>query len=348
MLDVDVRVRRGGFVAEARFTADSSEVVALVGPNGAGKTTLLRAVAGLTAVEHGTVRLEGRVLEDTDIGVNVPAERRRIGMVFQDYVLFPHLTALENAAFPLRASGMGRQLARRSAMAWLERTGVAHRAAFRPNALSGGEQQRVALARALVHAPALLVLDEPLAALDVESRHQVRHDLAAHLTTLGVPCLLVTHDPLEAALLANRLVVLEDGKVVQDGSLAELTKRPRSSWAARLVGTNLYRGTARREEIAVGDVVLAAIDPPPGEVFASVPPHAVTVHLSRPEGSARNVWPGAVASIEPLGSRVRVAVEGPLPVVAEITPDSLERLHLARNPRVWVSVKATEVEVYPA
>jgi molybdate transport system ATP-binding protein len=348
MLSVDVAVRRGDFVVEAALTAAAGEVVAIVGPNGAGKTTLLRAVAGLSPVERGRVSLSGRVLEDTTTGSRVPPEHRRIGVVFQDYVLFPHLSALENVAFPLRATGVYRPAARRAATQWLERSGVGHRSGARPASLSGGEAQRVALARALVHEPDLLVLDEPLAALDVRSRHEVRHDLAGHLTDLAVPCLLVTHDPLEAALLADRLVVLEDGAVVQSGSLSELTSRPRSSWVARLVGTNLYRGWARGSEIIVGDAALTAIDPPSGPVFATVPPHAVTIHPDRPSGSARNVWPGRTSSVEPLGSRVRVSIEGIVPIVAEITPDSLQRLDLGRNPSVWVSVKATEVEVYPA
>jgi molybdate transport system ATP-binding protein len=348
MLDVDVVVQRGAFVLEAALGAAPGEIVAVVGPNGAGKTTLLRAVAGLTPIKRGSVRLSGRVLDDTSAGVHVTPQRRRIGMVFQDHVLFPHLSALENVAFPPRAAGLARPAARRAAAAWLERTGAAHRSAAKPGALSGGEAQRVALARALVHEPDLVVLDEPLSALDVEARHSVRHDLASHLNALRVPCLVVTHDPLEAALLAHRLVVLEEGTVVQVGTLGELTRRPRSPWAARLVGTNLYRGTARDQQVAVGDVVLTAIDPPSGAVFAAIPPHAVTLHVTSPQGSARNVWTGTVASIAPLGSRVRVSVEGPLPIVAEITPDSLDRLHLAASPRVWVSVKATEVEVYPA
>jgi molybdate transport system ATP-binding protein len=346
MLDADLTVVLTDFELDAAFTAAPGEVVALLGPNGAGKTTALRAIAGLEHLAAGRVMLNGRTLSGD--GVHEPAEDRGIGVVFQDHLLFPHLSALDNVAFGLRAAGTGRAEARTVAGAWLERVGLAGSGSAAPGSLSGGQARRVALARALATAPRLVLLDEPLAAIDVAARTTIRHDLAGHLKDLRVPCVLVTHDPLEAAMLADRIVVLEAGRVVQEGTLAEITRRPRSPWSARLVGTNLYRGRSVAGGVRVGDVVLAATDSPVGEVFAAVPPQAVTLHRRRPEGSARNVWRGRVTSIESLGSRVRVAIDAAVPVIAEITPASLSDLDLAAAGAVWVSVKAAEVEVYPA
>src|SRR5262245_50582340 len=195
-LDVDIAVATG-------------ELVVLLGPNGAGKTTLLRALAGLVALDSGRVVLDEVVLEDPEQHVRVPTERRPIGFVFQDYLLFPHLSALENVAFGLRARGVPRAEARRRAATWLKRVGLSHHARSRPAALSGGQAQRVALARALVADPRLLLLDEPLAALDIASRGEVRRDLRRHLASFDGTRLLVTHDPLEAMTMADRLVVLE-------------------------------------------------------------------------------------------------------------------------------------------
>lgn len=346
MLDLDVTVTLDGFRLEATFGVDAGEVAALLGPNGAGKTTALRTVAGLQPIEAGFVRLADRTLSEP--GRHAAPEDRSAGVVFQDYLLFPHLSALDNVAFGLRAAGVGRASARKTARDWLERVGMGGFESVRPRALSGGQAQRVALARALAVDPAVVLLDEPLAALDVEARTAIRHDLGEHLRALEVPCLMVTHDPIEAAILADRIVVLEGGRVVQQGSLPDITRRPRSPWSARLVGTNLYRGRSGPGGVLVGDQVLVATDAPDGEVFAAVPPHAVTLHRSRPESSARNVWPGTVTSIEPLGSRVRVAVEAPLPVVAEITPAALADLDLSGGGTVWAAVKAAEVEVYRA
>ena len=327
----------------------TGELVVLLGPNGAGKTTLLRALAGLVALDGGRVVLDGVVLEDAAARVRVPTERRPAGFVFQDYLLFPHLSALENVAFGLRARGMARAEARRRAGAWLERVGLSEQAASRPRALSGGQAQRVALARAMVADPRLLLLDEPLAALDAATRTEVRRDLRRHLDSFEGTRLLVTHDPLEAMALADRLVVLEHGQVTQTGTAAEVSARPRSRYAAELVGMNLFRGQAAGHAIQLtGGGVLVAAGDHHGEVFASVHPHAVALHRRSPEGTPRNNWAGTAEALDVVGDRIRVRVTGTVPIVAEVTPAAAAELRLADGGPVWATVKATEVTVYPA
>jgi molybdate transport system ATP-binding protein len=348
-LEVGLGLTLGQLHLEVELAVGAGELVVLLGPNGAGKTTLLRALAGLVALDRGRVVLDGEVLEDSGTGRHVPTERRPVGFVFQDHLLFPHLSALENVAFGLRARGVGRVEARRRAAAWLERVGLAGHAGSRPRALSGGQAQRVALARAMVTDPRLLLLDEPLAALDVASRSGVRRDLRRHLATFDGSRLLVTHDPLEAMALADRLVVLEAGRVTQTGTADEVRRRPRSRYVAELVGVNLFRGRAVGDAIGLegGGTLIAAGDHH-GEVFAAVHPHAVAVHRRVPEGTPRNVLAGTADPIEVVGDRVRVRVAGPVPIVAEVTPGAAAELGLADGGPVWASVKATEVAVYPA
>jgi molybdate transport system ATP-binding protein len=329
----------------------AGEIAALLGPNGAGKTTVLRALAGLLRPAEGRVVLDGRVLEDAARRVHLPVERRPVGMVFQDYLLFPHLSVVENVAFGLRARGVRRADARRTAQAWLERLGLPGVADVSPRTLSGGQQQRVALARALATDPRLLLLDEPLAALDVSIRAEVRRDLRRHLREFAGVNLLVTHDPLEAIVLADRLIVIERGRIVQAGTPAEVTERPRSAYVADLVGVNLLRGRASGDAIDLGGGGhLEVVGAGSGEVFAVIPPRSISLWRSRPEGSPRNVWPGRAAGLDLLGDRVRVRVDArPQPsLVAEVTPAAVAELALAEGSEVWVSVKATEVNVYPA
>ena len=348
-LEAAVGLTLGRLRLEVELAVGTGELVVLLGPNGAGKTTLLRALAGLLALDRGRVVLDGAVLEDTAAGAWVPTERRPIGFVFQDYLLFPHLSALENVAFGLRARGLGRAEARRRAGAWLDRVGLAGHAGARPRALSGGQAQRVALARAMVSEPRLLLLDEPLAALDAATRAEVRRDLRRHLASFGGTRLLVTHDPLEALALADRLVVLEHGRVTQSGRPAEVSERPRSGYVAELVGVNLYRGRAdgAAVELAGGGRLIATGDHR-GEVFAAVHPRAVALHRRLPEGTPRNVLAGTADTVDVVGDRVRVRVTGQVPIVAEVTPAAVGELHLADGGPVWASVKATEVTVYPA
>jgi len=345
-LEAAVRVRRNGFMLEVTLTAAAGETVAVLGPNGAGKTTLLRALAGLEDME-GRVVLDGEVLEDTAQGLFVPAERRHAGLVFQDHVLFPHLSVVDNVAFGLRAQG--RTQAGAVARGWLDEAGLGDRADALPRELSGGQAQRVALLRALATEPKLLLLDEPLSSLDVSIRAEVRRELTRRLAAFSGVRVLVTHDPLEAMALADRLVVLEQGSVVQSGTPDEVTSRPRSRFVADLAGVNLVRGHARGDHIGLaGDASLAAADAGEGDVYAVIHPRAVALYRSRPDGSPRNVWHGQVESFDLQGDRVRVRVKGPVPLVAEVTRGGMRELGLSAGAGVWMVVKATEVSVYPA
>ena len=344
-----MQVILGTLALNAELAVADGEMVAIIGPNGAGKTTLLRALAGLVPLQSGQVSIDGLLMEDTAAGRWLPPERRPIGVVFQDYLLFPHLSALDNVAFGLRAAGVGKKDARQRALVWLERVGLGDHAGHRPRALSGGQSQRVALARALITQPRLLLLDEPLAAVDVSARGETRRALRAALRDFSGARVIVTHDPLEAAALAGRILVMENGTIVQAGTVADVTARPRSPWIAEMVGLNLYRGQAGGSHIQVDNGAgLSAASGAEGEVFAVIHPRAVTLHRQRPDSSARNVWPGTAASLDLEGDRVRVRVIGPMPIVAEVTPAAVAELHLDAGGPVWVSVKATEVAVYPA
>jgi molybdate transport system ATP-binding protein len=349
LLRADVRLRLGELELACDVEVGDGEVVALLGPNGAGKTTMLRVVAGLLPVDEGAVVLDGTALDDPAAGVFVPPADRPVGLVFQDYLLFQHMTVLDNVAFGLRARGVAKAEARSRAVRWLDRIGLAAMAGERPRALSGGQSQRVALARALATEPRMLLLDEPLAALDARARVHVRAELRRHLRTFAGTRLLVTHDPVDALVLADRLVVLEGGLVTQQGTTAEVARRPRSEYVAELVGLNLLTGTAGGEHTVVldGGAELVVADPPPGpEVAVAVRPQAVAIHRHRPEGSARNAWPARVADLEAGHDRVRVQLDGPIPVVAEVTVAAVADLDLAPGAEVWASVKAVDLGVY--
>ena len=352
-LSADVRVDIDGFTLDVAVAVERGRTTAIVGPNGAGKSILLRALAGLRALSAGRIDLDGTVLDDPVAGIYLAPEKRPAGVVFQDDLLFPHLNALDNVAFGLRCRGRTRRESRRLAAAWLDRVGLADRHDARPGELSGGQAQRVALARALAVEPAMLLLDEPLAALDAATRNEVRRDLRRYLAPFPGVCLLVTHDPVDAAVLADAVVVLDQGRIVQAGSPPEITARPRSRWVAELVGTNLFAGNAAGGVVAIdeaggGGTLRVADAQWAGQVFAVVPPRAVSLHRYRPEGSPRNSWPGRVTAVEPVGDRLRVRVDAIPPVVAEVTAGAVEDVGIHEGAEVWVAVKATEIEVYPA
>ena len=348
-LRAELHLRVGALDLDLPLTAEPGESVALLGPNGAGKSTALRLLAGLEGLDAGRISLDGDVLDEPATGRWVAPEDRRIGMVFQDYALFDHLDATENVAFGLRARGVRRAEARSRAVGWLERMGLGALADHRPGELSGGQRQRVALARALVVEPRLLLLDEPLAALDVGTRAGVRRELRRHLEGFGGVRVLVTHDPVDARVLADRVVVLEAGRVVQEGPLDELSARPRSDYVARLVGANLLSGEVADGVLhtATGGLVVVTGDVE-GPALASIPPAAVALHPRPPEGSPRNCWPVRVADVEVHGGTATVHLDGPVHLEAEITTAALSELGLRADTTVWAAVKATEIAVYPA
>ncbi|HEX3829654.1 MAG TPA: ABC transporter ATP-binding protein [Sporichthyaceae bacterium] len=347
-LDARIEVHRDRFTLRLDLDVASGETVALLGPNGAGKSTALRVLAGLLRPAGGQVELAGTVL-DAAGSTHVPADRRPVGMVFQDYRLFPHLSALENVAFGLRARGMPRPKARRVAGVWLERVGLSGAGSKRPAALSGGQAQRVALARALAPEPRLLLLDEPLAALDAATRIDLRRELRRHLSDFSGAAVLVTHDPLDAMVLARNVVVIENGTVVQRGPVAEVARHPHTDYVARLVGLNLFRGIASGTKVRLPDgSELTTIEPADGDVFVAFPPGAVGVFRTCPDGSPRNVFTATVADVEMHGGSVRVRLDGPRQVLADVTAAAVADLDLVPGREVWWAVKATETQVYPA
>ncbi len=284
-LRADVGRRLGPIDLQVQMVVDDGETLAVLGPNGAGKTTLLRTLSGLLPLDRGTIEIDGVTVDEPEAGVFVEPARRSVGVVFQEYLLFPHLSVLENVAFGLRSRGVARKAARARATAWLARVGLADRAGDKPTQLSGGQGQRVALARALAPEPRLLLLDEPLAALDIGTRIELRRDLRAHLASFEGARVLVTHELLDAVALADRIVVLEEGRVAQQGTIPDVAARPRSRYVADLVGVNLLRGQARDDEVALtGGGVLTVAEPASGDVYVAVQPNAVAVHRAATGG----------------------------------------------------------------
>lgn len=350
-LRADVHAQVGEFRLDLAFDAQPGEVIAVLGPNGAGKSTLLRVLAGLTALDDGELQLGDAVFDSPAQRRFVRAEDRSVGVVFQQYLLFPHLSALDNVAFGLRARGRSKSAARTEALAWLERFGVASHASAKPAGLSGGQAQRVALARALAVSPELLLLDEPLAALDASTRSAVRRDLSRHLTDFPGICVVVTHDPLDALALADRICVLEGGRVTQFGAIGEVTSRPRTRYVADLLGVNLLAGRGEGSIVRLENSSLAVSGVVPdagGSVVALIRPASVSLHHNEPDTSARNRWKLTVSGLDLLGDRVRVHLSGDVSLVAEVTAATMSEFGLVEGAPVWASVKATDIEVYPA
>jgi molybdate transport system ATP-binding protein len=346
-LHVEVAVRRGDFALDATVQVGPGEVVAVLGGNGSGKSTLLAAVAGQLHPDTGRIVLDGRVLTDTAAGVQLPAHRRRIGLLAQEPLLFPHLSVLDNVAFGPRAAGTRKQQARVAAMSRLTEVDATQFAQRRPRRLSGGQAQRIALARALASDPDLLLLDEPLSAVDVEFAPALRSLLRSVLKDRLA--IIVTHQVIDALVLADRVVVLEAGRVVEQGPTREVLTRPRSAFAARLAGLNLVSGTATEGGLRaddgtelIGATESTVLGAPTVAVFS---PAAVAVYVDPPKGSPRNVIQDRVAGLEPQGALVRV--RGAAGLAADTTPVAAVELGLHTGAGVWFVVKATEVAVYP-
>ncbi|MDQ1367164.1 MAG: molybdate transport system ATP-binding protein [Acidimicrobiaceae bacterium] len=334
---------------EINLEINETAVVAVVGPNGAGKTTLVRALAGLVPIDRGRIVVNETVVEDPAARVRVPPERRGVAVVFQEHRLFANLTALENVAFGLRATGTPKAEARARAASWLGRVGLPEVGTRHPKQLSGGQAQRVALARALATEAAVLLLDEPLAAVDASARAELRQVVRHELRRYAGARLIVTHDPVEAAALADQLVVIEDGHITQQGALVEVTARPRSPWVATMVGLNLLQGEATGTTVRLTNgALVATATAAHGPAFVAIRPNAVTVHRQHPEGSARNVWPGQAGELNVVGDRARIRIAGDVPLIAEVTASAVAELRLADGGPLWASVKATDIDTYPS
>jgi molybdate transport system ATP-binding protein len=346
VLRVEAATRVGALDLDVTLAVAAGECLALAGPSGAGKTTILRVAAGLLRPAQGLVEADGETWLDTERGIDIPPERRRCGYVFQDYALFPHLSAWQNVAYPLR--GVSRRERRARAQELLERFGLGDHAEARPQTLSGGERQRVALARMLARSPGVLLLDEPLSALDARTRASASRELAAVLNDVRVPALLVTHDFAEAAQLGDRVGVIDAGRIVQEGTPTELAAAPRSAFVADFTGAVVLTGTARSGHDGLtlvdldGGGEIASTDEGRGRVAASVFPWEIAIEPVADErhGSAQNRVLAEVLTVTAVGNRVRLGLAGPQPLAAEITLASARALDLRAGSRVAASWKA--------
>lgn len=352
---VTVSARVAARAVDLEFEAPGGAVTALLGPNGAGKSTLLQLVSGLVAPDDGRVTVGEQVCVDTERGVFVPAFRRGFGVLTQDPLLFPHLSVAANVAFGPRCAGRGRRASRDVAERWLDALGVADLAGRRPDQLSGGQAQRVGLARALAVEPPVVLLDEPLSALDVGVAAQLRPLLRRVCREEGRTTLIVTHDLLDVLSLADRIAVIEHGRVVEGGETTAVLRAPRSAFAARLAGVNLVPGRAeaggsvRTPEggriVGVGEVTAGS------DAVATFSPAAVSIFPELPHGSPRNAWPAVVQDLAPAiagdgAVHLHARVEGLGVISVDVTRAAAVELHLEPGARVYLTVKAQEVAIH--
>ena len=353
-LDVDAVLHDRGL--RLTLTVPHGAVTAVVGPNGAGKSSLIKLVSGQLRPDEGTVTIEGRLVSGP--GVHVPVHRRRVALLEQRPLLFEHLDVLDNVAFGPRALGVSASDARLRARAELEAVDCLDLAGSRSWEISGGQAQRVALARALATDPRIVLLDEPMAALDVSVSPAVRALLRQRIRNEGRTGLMVTHDVIDALSLADHLIVIEDGVVADHGPVAELLAKPRTPFLADLVGVNLAVGRADAEDrvvLATGERLTGRIDPADGSLeegasaLASFAPEAVSVHTDEPTGSPRNHLRARVLGIEPRGTLVRLtaALNDEHEVAADLTVAAAVEQDLAPGREIWLAVKAAQVSLYP-
>lgn len=350
--------RMGEFALDATLSVTTAETLVLVGESGSGKSTVLRLLAGLARPDAGRISLEDEVWFDAALGIDLPPQSRRVGWVPQDYALLPHLSVFENVAFGLHARGVSRAGLAGPTSEALEQFGVRDLADRKPGGLSGGQQQRIALARAMVLRPRLLLLDEPLAALDLQTRSRVRGELRALLASVSCTTIFVTHNPLEAVVFGQRIAVLEAGRIVQLDTPEILLRQPRSPYVATFMGVNLFQGLScirhpgglSKIETADGFVLVSGAESS-GKQFLAVSPQEITLYReSPPPGSAQNVYRGPILELipePPFGERVRVVLGTRPQLVAEVTRAAVDRLGLAEGGDVYASFKATAVSAYP-
>jgi len=350
-LQLEAELALGAFTLDVRLSASAGETVVLVGPSGAGKSTCLDVIAGLLRPRSGRVACRGEVWCETARGVHVPPEKRHVGLVFQDYALFPHLTVLANVAYGPSSRGRSSEDAGRIARQWIERLGLGGTEGRAVGALSGGQRQRVALARAVAAEPLVLLLDEPFGSLDVATRSAVRSELRAFLSGCNLPTLLVTHDAVDALALGDRIAVLEAGRLSQVGTRDELLSQPRTPFVAELAGLNLYRAELAPgrglKEARVGAVSFHVLaDDAQGPSFVAFTPAEVSLSEQQLPSSARNAFSGRVVSVLPLPDRLRVVVDVGVLMAAEVTREAAGSLGLDPGRPLWASVKATAIRVY--
>lgn len=344
-LRVDGSVQRGSFTAQFELDVPAGSTVAVLGPNGTGKTTLLRAIAGLTQLAAGSVTIDG---SDWQNGKFVrPTHRRSVGLMLAAPTLFPRMSVAENVAYGLRSRGVSAAASRSRALDELEAVGLADRAGDRPNSLSSGQAARVALARALATDPDVLLLDEPLAAIDPETRAAVRAGLGERLSRFEGHTVMVTHDPLDALTLADHIRLMEDGRLGDPQTPAQIVARPRSAYAARLVGLNLLAGIGSAGAVLVDGHRVAAANDATGPVWAAIRPVAVSLWPTQPVGSPRNIWTCTVTQVEMVGQSARIALDAGFPLVAEVTVAALTELELTVGSSIVATVKATDIDTYP-
>jgi molybdate transport system ATP-binding protein len=344
-------LRFDGFSLDATLSVDRGETLVLVGPSGAGKSSLLALVAGLLRGHSGRVVCDGVVWFDAGEGVHLPPEKRRVGLVFQDYALFPHLDVVQNVAYGPRSRGRSRGESESAAARWTERLQLADVSGRPASSLSGGQRQRVALARALATEPGTLLLDEPFGALDVTTRGAVRSELRGFLRECGLPTVLVTHDPVDAHAFGDRIAVLEGGRISQVGTRETLLAEPRSAFVADLAGLNLFRadlapGHGLREARAGAVSFHVLAEHRDGPSFVAFSPADVSLAAERSAGSAQNVFSGRVVEVWPLPDRLRVVLDVGVLVAAEVTREAAASLEVDVGRWLWASVKATAIRVY--
>ena len=356
MSGVRVRAQLAQRGVDFDVALEDGEVLAVLGPNGVGKSTLLLMIAGLLRPDRGRIELGGKVVADTSTGTFVPAHARGVAMLSQQALLFPHMSAAANVAYAPRCKGQPRSEARAAARRWLNAVDAGHLADRKPAQLSGGQAQRVAVARALAAEPRVLLLDEPMAALDVAAAPALRRLLRELLRDSDRTAIIVTHDLLDALAIADKVIVIEDGHVVESGPVRRVLTAPRSDFAARIAGINLISGVITDSGVlrtAWGTDIAGVGDPDPGTAaIALFRPAAVAVHLEPPHASPRNVLAVTIAELDIHGTTVRIRgvdqPDGGTGLAADITAAAAADLDLEPGRTVYFVVKAQEVELHPA
>jgi len=352
LLQVSLRKRLREFDLDLSFAVQPKETLVIIGPSGAGKTTILGQISGLLSPDEGRIAVGDRVLYDSSQRINVPPERRHLGYVLQDYALFPHLTVRQNVSYGMSARRVPADTIQHRADEVMEMLGISALAELKPGRISGGERQRVALARAIAVGGEVLLLDEPLAALDAQTRQSARGDLRRIIHSVGAAAVFVTHDYVDALAFGDTICVMDRGRVVQMGTQQDLLLRPKARFVAEFMGVNFLEGIAEPPDdsgvsvVRINGVELRTVAQEPGEVFLAFSPVDVALSPEPPSSSALNVLEGRVTAILQLGGRMRIDLDAGIPLVAELTPESVARLNLGIGSKTYASFKATAIETY--